>query len=212
MEHTLFVLIDLVGTFAFALSGALAARESRLDVFGVHVVAYVTACGGGILRDVCLGAVPPAGISDWRYLACSALAATMMIWGSSWVERLKHPVNFFDALGLSFFAVVGAHKALGHGASNEAAIILGTVTAAGGGALRDILLSRVPVILAKEIYALAALVAALMQVVAQANGWALAVSPWFAAGVCFVMRILALRYSWGLPLVGVTKDDPGPGQ
>ncbi len=202
MEHTFFILVDLLGTFAFAVSGAAAARERRLDLFGVYAVAYMTACGGGIVRDLCLGALPPVGISDWRYVACSALAATMTIWASPWVERLKYPVTFFDSLGLGFFAVIGAHKALTHGANIEAAIVLGTVTAVGGGVLRDVLLNRVPAILAKEIYALAALVAAIIQVVAEANGWLISVTPWFAAGVCFVIRFLAMRYSWGLPVVG----------
>jgi uncharacterized membrane protein YeiH len=210
MDHTLFVLVDLLGTFAFAVSGAVAARERRLDLFGVYVAAYVTACGGGIVRDLCLGALPPVGISDWRYMACSALAATMTIWASPWVERLKHPVNFFDSLGLGFYAVVGAHKALAHGANVEAAIVLGTVTAVGGGVLRDVLLNRVPAILAKEIYALAALAAAIVQVVAEVNGWPIAVTPWFAAGVCFVIRFLAMRYSWGLPVVGAPRAGTPP--
>jgi uncharacterized membrane protein YeiH len=202
MEHTLFVLVDLLGTVAFAISGAVAAKERRLDLFGVYAVAYMTACGGGIVRDLCLGALPPVGISDWRYLACSAFASTVTIGAGPWVERLKHPVLFFDALGLSFFAVVGAHKAHLHGANVEAAIVLGIVTAVGGGVMRDVLLNRVPAILAKEIYALAALVAAVIQVVAEVNGWFIGLTPWFAAGVCFVIRLLAMRYSWGLPVVG----------
>ena len=135
MQHTLFVLVDLLGTFAFAVSGAAAAREKRLDLFGVYAIAYMTACGGGIVRDLCLGALPPVGISDWRYMASSASAATMTIWATPWIERLKQPVIFFDSLGLGFFAVVGAHKALSHGANIEGAIILGAVTAVGGGVL-----------------------------------------------------------------------------
>lgn len=202
MEHTLFVVVDLCGTFAFAVSGAAAAREKRLDVFGVYVLAYITACGGGIVRDVCLGTLPPVGLSDWRYLACSALAATLTIGASPWVERLKHPVTFFDSLGLGFYAVVGVHKALSHGANIETAILLGTATAVGGGVLRDVLLNRIPGILAKEIYALAALVAASIQVIAEVNEWRVAVTPWFAAGVCFAIRVLAMHYSWGLPVVG----------
>ena len=202
MEHELFVLVDLFGTFAFAVSGAAAARENQLDLFGVYAVAFMTACGGGIVRDLSLGAVPPVGISDWRYLACSAVAATMTIGAAPWVERLKQPVTFFDSLGLGFFAVVGAQKARLHGANIEAAIVLGTVTAVGGGVMRDVLLQRVPTILAKEIYALAALVAAVIQVTAEVSGWSIGVTPWFAAGVCFVIRFLAVRYSWGLPVVG----------
>jgi uncharacterized membrane protein YeiH len=202
MEHTLFVLVDLLGTFAFALSGAAAAQERRLDLFGVYSVAYITACGGGIVRDVCLGSLPPVGISDWRYVACSTLAATLAIGATRTVERLKYPVTFFDSLGLGFFAVVGAHKARSHGANVEAAVVLGAVTAIGGGVLRDVLLNRVPAILAKEIYALPALVAAIIQVVAEVQGWPIGVTPWFAAGVCLVIRVLALRYAWGLPVVG----------
>ncbi len=202
MEHTLFVVVDLLGTFAFAVSGAVAAKERRLDLFGVYVLAFVTACGGGIVRDLCLGALPPAGISDWRYVACSALAATLAIWAGPWLERLRHPVTFFDSLGLGLFAVAGAHKARAHGANIEVAIMLGTVTAVGGGVARDVLLARVPVILAKEIYALAALVAAVIQVVAEVNGWSVGLTPWFAAAVCLVIRLLALRFSWGLPVVG----------
>lgn len=205
LEHELFILMDLLGTFAFAVSGAAAAREQRLDVFGAYAVAFLTACGGGIVRDLCLGVLPPAGISDWHYIACSGLAATLAIWASTWLDRLSYPVTLFDALGLGFFAVAGAHKALTHGANIEAAIVLGTVTAVGGGALRDVLLNRVPVILAKEIYALAALVAAVIQVLAEVYRWRIAVTPWFAAGACFVIRFLALRYAWGLPLVSANE-------
>jgi uncharacterized membrane protein YeiH len=201
VEQTLYVLVDLLGTFAFAVSGAAAAKERRLDLFGVYVVAYMTACGGGIVRDLCLGALPPVGISDWRYLACSALASTMTIRASPLLERLKHPVTFFDSLGLGLFAVAGAHKALFHGANTEVAIMLGTVTAVGGGVMRDVLLARVPVILAKEIYALAALVAAVIQVIAELNEWTIGVTSWFGAAVCLVIRLLALRYSWGLPVI-----------
>lgn len=201
MEHTLFVLVDLLGTFAFATSGAAAARSRRLDLFGVYAVSFLPACGGGILRDVCLGALPPAGISDWRYLACCVVASTMTIWMGRWLERLHDPVTFFDSLGLGFFAVFGAHKSLLHGADAEAAIVLGTVTAVGGGVLRDVILTRVPGILAREIYALPALGAAVIQVVFEVNGWSIGVTP-FAAGVCMLIRLLAVRHSWGLPVIG----------
>lgn len=202
MESTLFVVVDLLGTFAFAISGAAAATERRLDLFGVYAVAFMTACGGGMVRDLCLGTLPPVGISDWRYLACSGFASTVTIWAGPWVERLKNPVAIFDSVGLGFFAVVGAHKALLHTGHVEAAILLGIVTAVGGGVMRDVLLNRVPVILAKEIYALAALLAAVIQVVADINGWFISFAPWFGTGACLVVRFLAIRYSWGLPVLG----------
>lgn len=160
MEHNLFVLVDLLGTFAFAVSGAIAAEQRRLDLFGVLAISYLTACGGGVIRDLCLGALPPVGISDWRYLATSALAAGLAIWARPIIDHLKHPIVFFDSLGLGFFAVIGAHKALQFGHSIEVAILLGMVTAVGGGVARDVVLNRVPIILEKEIYAVAALVGA----------------------------------------------------
>ncbi|WP_183036422.1 trimeric intracellular cation channel family protein [Cupriavidus sp. UME77] len=204
MEHSLFVLVDLFGTFAFAVSGALAAEQKRLDLFGVVAISYMTACGGGIVRDLCLGSLPPVGISDWRYLATSVFASAMAIWARPLVDHLKHPVVFFDSLGLGFFAVVGAHKALLLGHNIEVAIVLGMVTAVGGGVVRDVVLNRVPIILQKEIYALAALVGAAIQVLGQFMEWKVAVTPWFAASICFAIRLLALRYSWSLPVVQKT--------
>jgi uncharacterized membrane protein YeiH len=202
MDQRLFALLDLLGTFAFAISGAAAAKERRLDWFGVLAVAYLTACGGGIVRDLCLGAVPPVGISEWRYMACSAFASTMTIAAGSWVERFKHPVTWFDSMGLGFFAVVGAHQSLLHGAGIAAAIVIGTVAAVGGGVMRDVLLNRVPVILEKEIYALAALVAAVIQVVAEVNRQPIGLTQGIAIAACLVIRFLALRYSWALPVIG----------
>lgn len=202
MEHNLFVLVDLLGTFAFAVSGALAAGQRRLDLFGVLAISYLTACGGGFVRDLCLGSLPPVAISDWRYLATSALAAGMAIWARPVIEHLKHPIVFFDALGLGFFAVIGAHKALLFGHNVEVAIILGMVTAVGGGVARDVMLNRVPIILEKEIYAVAALVGSATQVLGQLMEWRLAVTPWLGALICVAIRLLSLRYSWRLPVIG----------
>ncbi len=201
MEHSLFALVDLLGTFAFAASGALAAEQKRLDLFGILAISYLTACGGGFVRDLSLGALPPVAISDWRYLATSALAAGMAIWVRPIIDHLKHPIVFFDSLGLGFFAVIGAHKALLFGHNVEVAIILGMVTAVGGGVARDVVLNRVPILLQKEIYALAALAGAAIQVLGQLMEWKLALTPWFGALICFVIRLLALHYSWSLPAI-----------
>jgi uncharacterized membrane protein YeiH len=201
MEHDLFVLVDLFGTFAFAVSGAIAAEQRRLDLFGVVAISYLTACGGGVVRDLCLGSLPPVGISDWRYLAMSGMASAMAIWARPIIDHLKHPIVFFDSLGLGFFAVIGAHKALLLGHNIEVAIILGMVTGVGGGLARDVVLNRVPIILHKEIYALAALIGAAIQVLGQLMEWRAAVTPWFAASICLAIRLLALRYSWSLPIV-----------
>ncbi|TAM99209.1 MAG: trimeric intracellular cation channel family protein [Chitinophagaceae bacterium] len=197
--HSLYTFIDLAGTFAFAISGAVAARDKGLDVFGVLVVSFTVACGGGIIRDVCIGAIPPAGLSDWRYLLVSVIAAIIAMGLSPLMKLLDRPVILFDALGLSLFAVSGAEKALSFGHNNEVAILLGMITAVGGGVIRDIFLNRIPVIFEKEIYASAALLGAVVVVAGHSwgipNGW---VSP---AGfiICLVIRLLALKYHWKLP-------------
>lgn len=197
--HALFISLDLIGAFVFAISGAVAARQKKLDLFGIVTLAYMTACGGGLMRDICIGALPPAGLSDWRYLALAIVAAGMVIGADSLVQKLSHPVLLFDAVGLSFFAVFGAHKTLIYGHSIEAAIVLGMVSAVGGGALRDLLLNRTPVILQKEIYASAALIAAGFQAAGQIFGWSLHWVPWVGIALCFTIRYLSLRYHWNLP-------------
>jgi uncharacterized membrane protein YeiH len=202
-----YTFIDLAGTFAFAISGAVAARDKGLDIFGILVVAFTVACGGGIIRDLCIGSIPPVGLSDWRYLASAMAAAVVTMGFYSLMKWLYRPVLLFDALGLSLFAVTGARKALDFGHNNEVAILLGMITAIGGGVLRDILLNRVPVILEKEIYASAALAGAAVVVIGEYFGWP---NDWvFPAGflLCFTVRILALQFHWEFPSFGSKKTN-----
>ncbi|QBR03840.1 trimeric intracellular cation channel family protein [Paraburkholderia pallida] len=198
--HTAYTVLDLIGTFAFAISGAVAARQRRLDLFGIIVVTFMVACGGGIVRDVSIGAIPPAGLSNWAYLAVSLLAAALTIAAYPQVRRLRHPVLFFDAIGLGLFAVAGAQKAWVWTDSAETAILLGMVSAVGGGVLRDILLSRVPAILEREIYASAALLGAALQVVLTANDWSSFWTPWVATLACVALRLASLYFGWRLPV------------
>ncbi|WP_150565504.1 trimeric intracellular cation channel family protein [Pandoraea morbifera] len=198
-DHRLFTTLDLAGTFAFAISGAVAARGRGLDWFGVMVIAFTVACGGGVLRDLCIGAVPPGGLTDWRYLAVSMAAAFMAIAANPLVVRLAHPVILFDSIGLGLFAVTGAQKAMIYGHNAEVAVLLGVATAVGGGVARDVLLNRVPVILQREIYASAALVGAGIEVVGERMGWVSSGRTWFALAACFALRYLSLRYQWNLP-------------
>ncbi len=198
--HTIYYILDLTGTFAFAISGATAARQRGLDLFGICAIAFVVACGGGIIRDLCIGAIPPAGLSVWYYLAIAMFAAGLTIGFYPIVQLLNHPVLLFDAAGLSMFAVSGAQKALSFGHNNEAAILLGITTAVGGGVMRDMLLSRVPVILEKEIYASAALIGA--SIVVLGSYWDWLSNDWvaiIALVVSFSLRMLALRFHWNLP-------------
>ncbi len=198
-DRRLFTFLDLAGTFAFAISGAVAARNRGLDWFGVCAIAFAVACGGGVLRDLCIGAVPPAGIADWRYLAVAMAAASMALAADAVVVRLAQPVVLFDSIGLGLFAVTGAQKALAFGQNAEVAILLGMVTAVGGGVVRDVLLNRVPVILRREIYASAALLAAAVEVAGERLGWQSSARTWTALAVCFALRYLSVHYRWHLP-------------
>lgn len=206
-EQLLFNLVDLAGTFAFAISGATAARRCHLDLFGILAIAFITACGGGIVRDLCIGAVPPAGLSDWRYLVTAVVAALLTIVAYRWVERLTYPVRLFDAMGLGLFAVYGAHKALLFGHNAEVAVLLGMVTAVGGGMARDVLLARVSIVLQQEIYALAALAGAALTVLGEYLDWPAVWATWLPILFCFGLRFLSLRYHWNLPRFGRGADD-----
>lgn len=197
--------LELAGTFAFAISGATAARQQGLDLFGICAIAFTVACGGGIIRDLCIGAIPPAGLTNWYYLVAAITASALTVSLFPLVQRLNHPVLLFDALGLALFAVTGAQKALSYGHNAQVAILLGITTAVGGGVLRDVLLNRVPIILQKEIYASAALVGAVIVVLGNYLNLA---SDWvaiFSLSTCFTIRMLALHYHWNLPSSGAKE-------
>jgi len=154
--ETLLLVLDLLGTFVFALSGAAAGVRHRLDLFGVMVLSFAAANTGGITRDLLIGAVPPAAISDWRYLAVSLLAGIVTFWRPSVIAQLRSPVLIFDAAGLALFAVAGTQKALAFGLHPVMAALLGMLTGIGGGMARDVLLAEIPTVLRADLYALAA--------------------------------------------------------
>jgi uncharacterized membrane protein YeiH len=200
--ETILRLLDMVGTCAFALSGATLAVRARMDLFGVLVLAIVTAVSGGVLRDVLIGDVPPAAIADWQPVALAVASGVVCFLRPGLVERMRHPVQFFDAAGLGVFAVAGAQKALEYGLNAPMAAVLGMVTGIGGGMLRDVLMARVPVVLQAEIYALAALVGALVVVLGAQLGVPPAVAAPVGAGLCLFLRIMAIYRGWRLPMAG----------
>ena len=218
-EPPLLLALDLAGTFAFALNGALTAvRVAHVDIVGVITLGMITAVGGGILRDVLLDALPPATFIDWRYLAVAVSGGLIAFLFSQWLSRLSIPINVLDAAGLSLFAVTGAGKALDLGAGPAQAIILGAVTGVGGGTLRDVLIRQVPSVLSSELYAIPALVGAALLVVADSGGVSHVLgvpTALGAAGVCFLIRILGLRFGLDAPRPpgaareGSTSSDPG---
>lgn len=197
--HTLVPVIDIVGTFAFALSGATAGVKRKLDLFGILALSFAAAAAGGIIRDVLIGAVPPAALSDWRYLATALVAGAITFLAYRLIERLQNPVLIFDALGLALFAVSGTQKALAYRLSPIMAPLLGMLTGIGGGVLRDVLLSEVPAVLRSDLYAVAALAGALVVVGGEMLHFHSAVTAFVGAAVCFTLRMLAIRYSLRLP-------------
>src|SRR5438067_2090536 len=144
---TFLVLLDFVGTFVFALSGAAAAVKRELDLFGVLVLSFIAATTGGIVRDVLIGAIPPAALVDWRYLVICLSAGMLTFYWLPVVARLQNSVQLFDAAGLALFAVTGAQKALLHGLDAPMAALLGMLTGVGGGMARDVLLTEIPTVL-----------------------------------------------------------------
>jgi uncharacterized membrane protein YeiH len=192
-------LLDLGGTFVFAISGAIAAVNRRLDIFGILVLSFVAGNFGGITRDLLIGAVPPAALSDTRYLLVSVLAGLMSFFLYAGVDRLRTPVLFFDAIGLSFFAVAGAQKALTFGLSPIMSALLGMLTGIGGGMTRDILLMEIPQVLRSDLYAVAALAAASVVVAGHILGLPYGASAFVGGIMCLSLRFMAVKHGWHLP-------------
>ncbi len=195
-----FLALDLAGVFAFALNGALTAiRLTRLDIVGVVTLGMCTALGGGIIRDILLDSLPPTTFNDWRYLAVAAAGGLIASLFGRGLDRLNRPILLLDAAGLSLFAVAGALTALDHDMGFAQAVILGTITAVGGGTLRDVLIREVPSVLTSGLYAIPALVGATVIVLADAWGAAEVPAALVAAGACFAIRIVGVHYDLNAP-------------
>ena len=199
-ESPLLLVLDLTGTFAFALNGALTAiRATKLDVVGVVTLGMVTAIGGGIIRDILIGSLPPATFSDWRYLLVAAVGSLVAFGFQLSLTRLTFAIIVLDAAGLSLFAVTGTAKALEFGVGNAQAVILGVITAVGGGTLRDVLTNQVPVVLRSELYAIPALVAGIIIVAATRSGVYGTLTACAAALVCFAIRMIGVHFGLNAP-------------
>ena len=187
--------LDLIGTFAFALSGALLGARKRMDIFGVIVLAVASGLGGGIIRDLLIGATPPVAITQWSYLATAAAAGLVGFAAPAAVTRARRLVLVFDAVGLGLFAVSSTAKALEHGVPAVGAVVIGVITAIGGGVARDLLAGDVPAILHSDIYATPAAVAGIIvATVSRSPGVELA-----AAILATGIRLAALRFRWSAP-------------
>ena len=191
---------DLAGTFLFAVEGALIAVPANLDLLGVMVLAFSTALVGGIIRDVLIGAVPPASLRDWRYATAAFTGGVIVFFLHPYVRSIPAPVIMtLDAAALSLFAVAGTEKALLYKMHPFIAVLLGAITAVGGGTVRDVLLAQIPNVLRSDIYATAALAGATVMVAATK----LRVPPALAAVsgglVCFLLRVISVWQHWNLP-------------
>ena len=205
---TTFLVLDLTGIFAFGLNGALTAtRVVRLDIVGVVTLGMFTALGGGVIRDILLGALPPATFSDWRYLTVAAGGSLVAFLFGRSLDRLATVILVLDAAGLSLFAVSGALKGLDFGIGFGQAVILGTITAVGGGTVRDVLIGEIPSVLTSGLYAIPALVGAFIVVTADRIGAAGLPAALVAAGACFAIRMLGVRYDVQAP----RPREAGPG-
>ncbi|WP_241774726.1 trimeric intracellular cation channel family protein [Pseudomonas protegens] len=191
---------DLAGTAVFAVEGAISAMRAQLDLLGVMVIAFIVALGGGVTRDLLIGATPPKAVADWRYPALALLMGGLAFVARDWVLGWSGPLlMLLDAAGLGLFAVAGTQKAQNFGISPFVSMLMGTVTGVGGGVIRDIVLARIPLVLQVDLYASSAFVGAASLVIARRLGVPPLWSAWLAGTVCFALRMLSVRYGWQLP-------------
>ena len=198
LDPTAILVLDLVGTFVFGLSGALAGIRARLDAFGVLVMAVVVGLAGGVIRDVLIGRAP-ATFRDPAILAALGLAGLVALLTFPWLERMQRLIEVLDAAGLGLFCVTGAAIARQYRLEVPEAIILGAISGIGGGMLRDLILREVPRVLQSGLYAIPALIGSAVTVAAPTGGahdWVYAV---MGAGACFAVRLAAMRWELSLP-------------
>jgi uncharacterized membrane protein YeiH len=197
VQHTL----DVIGIFVFAISGALLAVRKNFDVFGIAVLAEVTALGGGLFRDLVIGAVPPAAFTDLGYFVTPLIAALVVFFLHPHVERIQAAVLVFDAAGLGLFCVSGTTKAYSYGLNLTASATLGLATAVGGGVLRDVLANEVPSLLRwdRDLYAVPAIVGATMVVLFIRYDLVTPFTTGLAVVTAFALRLLAMRFHWRAP-------------
>jgi uncharacterized membrane protein YeiH len=198
-DRLLFV-ADIAGTMVFAVEGAMAAANGNLDLIGIMVLAFCTALGGGVIRDILLGALPPAALRDWRYPTVAFTGAALVFFLHPYVRAIPVPaLQVLDAAGLALFAIAGTEKAMLHKMNPLVAVMLGTITGVGGGTIRDVLLNQVPNVLRFEVYATAALEGSICMIIAKR----LRLPSNLAAGIggvtCFLLRVVSLWQHWNLP-------------
>jgi uncharacterized membrane protein YeiH len=196
---TILYILDLIGTAAFAASGAWVAVRRRMDLFGVLVLGLVTAVGGGTLRDLLVGAVPPGALQHEIYLSVACAAALAGFATRNRFQMVERPLLVLDAIGLGTFVVIGTTKALDFQLGFLGAALMGVMTCTAGGVIRDVLANQVPLILRKEVYASACLAGSMLLVAMENFGAPRPLAALVAATTVIVLRLLAIHYKWSLP-------------
>ena len=200
-----FVVIEFIGTFAFALSGIRLASAKHFDVFGAWIVGMATAIGGGTFRDLMLG-VNPFWMTNSIYFICCALAVVWVMAYGKYLIRQKNTLFIFDTIGLALFNVIGIEKTLNMGFPYWTAITMGTITGAAGGVIRDVFINEVPLIFRKEIYALACVAGGLIYVLGVRIGMSAEVNALLSSFMVILIRVLAVKYHWVLPRLKGEED------
>lgn len=198
---TIIYALDLIGTFVFAISGMLAAANKKFDVFGASVIAFVTAVGGGTLRDVLIGAQPVGWMKDLNYLAVIALAVPVSVFFRPYIQKLRKTMFLFDTIGIGLFTILGLQKTLDMGLHYVVAVMMGTVSAVFGGVIRDLLSNQVPLIFRKEIYATACILGGTIYLLLTVFGVEYHISVISTVIFIIVIRILAVKKHWSLPTI-----------
>ena len=206
MDISFLLIVEIIGTLAFAISGIRLAAVKKFDWFGAYIVGLVTAIGGGTIRDLFLSTTPFWMLNYW-YLVVTAVALVLVIVFKRYLVRLDHTVFIFDTIGLALFVVIGMQKSLDFGFPIWVAIIMGTITGAFGGVLRDILINEEPLIFRKEVYATACLAGGLSYWLIHKLGGSVVLQQVSCAAIIIIVRILSVIYNWSLPILGNDNKD-----
>ena len=208
LAHTILVL-DWIGTLAFALSGGLLGVRKRFDLFGVLLLAFVAAVTGGIMRDLLIGATPPVAITELHYFVIAMVAGTIAFYWYHSVALWRRSIRFVDAIGLALFAVIGTQKAVAYDIHPAMAAVMGMITGIGGGMARDVLAGERPFVLRSDLYAVAALVGSTVVAAGQVMRAPPALFTMLGAAVCIFLRLMAIYRGWHAPVPRTGPDD-GP--
>lgn len=200
-SSTLIYMVDLTGTLVFAISGWLLASKKQLDFFGASVIAFITALGGGTLRDVLIGSTPVGWMQDLNYLLAIAVGIGFAIFFRKGLERLRKTLFLFDSIGIGLFTILGLQKTLDMGLSPVIAVMMGTISAVFGGVLRDTLVNEIPLIFRKEIYATVCVAGGLLYLalglIPVASDWRVVIT----IAVIITIRVLSVSQKWSLPSI-----------